>query len=63
MCVMFVLGGVVSLVLVLYFLVGVAAQRLVCDPLTYVVLLQRDARALTFSQRSRNVAVQYGPLG
>ncbi|XP_026324946.1 prominin-like protein [Hyposmocoma kahamanoa] len=31
---MFVLGGVVSLVLLVYFLVGVAGTRFVCDPLT-----------------------------
>ncbi|XP_049869465.1 prominin-like protein isoform X1 [Pectinophora gossypiella] len=31
---MFVVGGAVALVLLAYFVVGVAAQRLLCDPLT-----------------------------
>lgn len=32
--VIFLVGGGVTLVLLLYFIVGVTAQRFVCDPLT-----------------------------
>ncbi|XP_047994956.1 prominin-like protein isoform X1 [Leguminivora glycinivorella] len=35
MGVMFIVGGVVSLVMAIYFVVGVSSQRFLCDPLTY----------------------------
>ncbi|CAG5032407.1 unnamed protein product [Parnassius apollo] len=34
MAVMFLVGGVITVVMMVYFVVGVATQRLVCDPLT-----------------------------
>lgn len=37
MGVMFIVGGISAVVLVVYFIVGVASQRFICDPLTYVL--------------------------